>query len=85
LAGRLAAGAAPLEVVQGLGRQLATARSSFGSGDGICLMCAPDSRQAEDQALAELAELEAAELVAAGIAPGGEDEDEAGLWTLTIG
>jgi hypothetical protein len=36
-------------------------------------------------AMAELAELEAAALVAANLAPDVEDEDEAGLWPLTIG
>jgi hypothetical protein len=84
-AGRLAAGAAPLEVVHGLGRQLATAKSSLGSGAGVRLVGAPDSKQDEDQALAELAELDAAALVAAGLAPDEDGEDEAGLWPLTIG
>jgi hypothetical protein len=58
---------------------------SDGGGDGTRPEGAPDSKQAADLALAELAELEAAALLAAGLAPDVDAEDEAGLWPLTIG
>jgi hypothetical protein len=64
---------------------MTAARSSFDCGEGIHHEGALASKLAADQALAELAELEAAELLAAVLAPDVDGEDEAGLWPLTLG